>query len=110
MLFESGGNKARRERYPEQWPNETNSLISRLPVSLVDSHLEGPHPHPPSFDLFPCWEEEEKGGGGKSGIATKIAVFVNNLPGKQTRLHPQSESKVPSHEAQQRRDFFLSVP
>ena len=55
-------------------------------------------------------QEEEKGGGGKSGIATKIAVFVNNLPGKQTRLHPQSESKVPSHEAQQRRDFFLSVP
>ena len=45
---------------------------------------------------------------GKSGIATKIAVFVNNL---QKRLHPfllprlsarererERESKVPSHE------------
>ena len=93
-----------RIQYPEQWPSLKNLSISRPPVSLTDSHLEGPHPLTlglQAASLISLSLGKGKKKRGKSGIiATKIVVFVNHL---QTRLHPfrpstSSESKVPSHE------------
>ena len=89
--------------------NEKISLISRLPVSLVDSHLEGPHPHPPSLiSVRPCWEKEGKGGGVKSGIATKIAVFVNNpLPDRTDKIASRARAKC--QVTKRREEIFLAV-
>ena len=85
--------------------NEKISLISRLPVSLVDSHLEGPHPHPPSLiSVRPCWEKEGKGGEVQNLASQRklLCSWTILSQTEQTRLHPEREQSAKSRNAEKR--------